>query len=148
MSDKFGGIADKYGESVVSIPMFQCILLFLITLYMLWGYVDRKNTPWVISIIVLVCWFVSLSLLVFIPLDIYLNLDETEDTLLTYWKITYWGSNFFCWLILPLLQGYVMAGEFLVHEKIYRSIVMNVPYYFFYFCNFIVLLLIIFYIDG
>lgn len=25
---------------------------------------------------------------------------------------------------------------------------MNVPYYFFYFCNFIALLLIIFYIDG
>ena len=115
---------------------------------MIWGYVDRKNTPYVISIIVLLCWFVSLSLLVFIPLDIYLNLGTTEDTLLTYWTLTYWGSNFFCWLVLPLLQGYVMAGEFLMHEKIYRSIVMNVPYYFFYFCNFILLLLIIFYIDG
>ena len=74
MKDKIGGIADLYGDSVVIIPMFQCIMVLIVSLYMLWGYVDRKNTPCGISLIVLLCWFVSLSLLVFIPLDIYLSL--------------------------------------------------------------------------
>lgn len=103
MKEKFGGIADLYGDSVVVIPMFQCVLLFIISLYMLWGYVDRKNTSIIISLIVLVCWFVSLSLLVFIPLDIYLSSGSVQETLLPYWTLTYWGSNLVCWLILPLL---------------------------------------------
>ena len=41
-----------------------------------------------------------------------------------------------------------MAGEFQIHEKIDRSIVMNVPYYFLYFCCFVVALGIVLYIDS
>ena len=72
----------------------------------------------------LIGWFMSFSVIVFIPLDIYLNekysdIDQATGTtkdedaiLLDYWSISYWSSYILNWVVIPLLQGYVIAGEF------------------------------------
>ena len=36
------------------------------------------------------------------------------------------------WLVIPLIMGYVIAGEFTISEKIYRSLGSNMPYYLLY----------------
>ena len=71
---------------------------------------------------VLIGWFLSFSVIVFIPLDVYLNqksdakigdFDTKEESyLLGWWKFSYWSSYFLNWLVIPLFQGYVIAGEF------------------------------------
>lgn len=52
------------------------------------------------------------------------------------------------WLVIPLLQGYDMAGEFQTTEKMYRSIIMNIPFYLLYFFSFVGLLGFIYFIDN
>jgi hypothetical protein len=102
----------------------------------------------------------SFCVIVFIPLDIYLNekytdislakgKDKEEDhLLLEWWSISYWSSYILNWIIFPILQGYVIAGEFQVYDKIYRSLIFNVPFYLMYFFSFVGLLLIVFFIDN
>ena len=99
----------------------------------------------------------SFSVIVFIPLDIYLNEEYTnvdEDTglerafLYDWWAISYWSSYLLNWVLIPLLQGYVTAGEFGISDKIYRSIVSSVPFYLLYCLGFIGLLFVIFIIDN
>ena len=45
-------------------------------------------------------------------------------------------------------MGYVIAGEFTASEKIYRSFVINIPYYILYFFSFAGLLGICYWIDS
>jgi len=45
-------------------------------------------------------------------------------------------------------MGYVVAGEFTAGEKIYRSFVINIPYYILYFLSFASLLGICYWIDA
>jgi len=82
---------------------------------MLRGYADRSTTSYCIQFIVLIGWFLSFSVIVFIPLDIYLEEkkkdfpdsykqdDQEEKILFNYWKISYWSSYFLNWIIIPLL---------------------------------------------
>ena len=97
----------------------------------------------------------SFSIIIFIPLDIYISADpsQVDDSnkekgyLLNFWLLTYWSSYVLNWLFIPLFQGYVLAGEFNVLKRIQRAILINVPYYFLYFFSFVSLLAIIFIID-
>jgi len=109
---------------------------------------------------VIIGWFVSFCVIVFIPLDIYLNAkytdigqargkDKEEDfLLLQWWSMSYWSAYILNWIIFPLLQGYVIAGEFQIYDRIYRSVVFNVPFYLMYFFSFVALLLVVFFIDN
>ena len=45
-------------------------------------------------------------------------------------------------------MGYVIAGEFTASEKIYRSFVINIPYYILYFFSFAGLLGVCYWIDA
>ena len=149
-----------YEKSIYYLPAFQTLLLVIISLYLLRGYADRQTTSYFIQFTVLIGWFLSFSVIVFIPLDIYVNEKEKEypdskqqddleeSYLLSYWKISYWSSYFLNWIVIPLLQGYVIAGEFSPYDKIYRAIMFNVPFYLLYFLSFISLLAIIFFIDN
>ena len=65
--------AQKYGQSVIIVPTLQSLFVFATTLYMICGYVDKKRTGWFTTIIVFLSWYISFSVIVFIPLDIYLS---------------------------------------------------------------------------
>ena len=71
-----------------------------------------------------------------------------KGILLDFWLLTYWSSYVLNWIIIPLLQGYVVAGEFSAMKRVQRAIIMNVPYFFLYFFSFITLLVIIVVIDN
>ena len=136
----------------------QCALILVFCIYMVRGYADPKQTPLIVYIIVIGGWFISFSVLVFIPLDIYLTekYEWAKDDsapgdghiLFDYWAISYWSSYLFNWLIIPIIMGYVTAGEFSFYDKIYKSFLRAMPYYVLYMVSFIVLLGIIFWIDS
>jgi hypothetical protein len=45
------------------------------------------------------------------------------------WRIIYWSSQFLTWLILPLMQSYLKAGEFTIKGKLKSAIIDNAIYY-------------------
>ena len=50
--------------------------------------------------------------------------------------------------MIPLFQGYVLAGEFQRIERIQRAILLNVPIFLMYFLSFIALLLLLYFLDD
>lgn len=109
-----------------------------------------------VSLITLVMWSISFAGIVFIPLDIYLSRrgEETSDIhteehyLYSYWALSYWLSYFFNWIVIPIIQGFVISGEFSFTEKLLYAITYNVPFYIAYFVSFIILLILLFIIDS
>lgn len=45
------------------------------------------------------------------------------------WRIIYWSSQFLTWLIMPLMQSYLKAGEFTVKGKLRSALIDNAIYY-------------------
>lgn len=45
------------------------------------------------------------------------------------WRIIYWSSQFLTWLIMPLMQSYLKAGDFTFKEKLKAAIIDNAIYY-------------------
>ncbi|XP_011213600.1 LMBR1 domain-containing protein 2 homolog [Bactrocera dorsalis] len=54
-----------------------------------------------------------------IPDDVFPNL----------WRIIYWSSQFLTWLIMPLMQSYLKAGDFTIKGKLKSALVENAIYY-------------------
>nr|XP_050853464.1 LMBR1 domain-containing protein 2 homolog isoform X2 [Vespula vulgaris] len=45
------------------------------------------------------------------------------------WRIVYWTSQCLTWLILPLMQSYINAGDFTVQGKLKSALIDNAIYY-------------------
>ncbi|XP_015601353.1 LMBR1 domain-containing protein 2 homolog [Cephus cinctus] len=45
------------------------------------------------------------------------------------WRIVYWTSQCLTWLILPLMQSYIKAGDFTVQGKLKSALIDNAIYY-------------------
>lgn len=45
------------------------------------------------------------------------------------WRIVYWASQCLTWLILPLMQSYIKAGDFTVRGKLKSALIDNAIYY-------------------
>lgn len=55
------------------IPAVESIILLILCIWLLLGYRDKKRTPCSMQMATLFGWFLSFSLIVFIPLDVYLS---------------------------------------------------------------------------
>ncbi|XP_036343678.1 LMBR1 domain-containing protein 2 homolog [Rhagoletis pomonella] len=45
------------------------------------------------------------------------------------WRVIYWTSQFLTWLIMPLMQSYLKAGDFTIKGKLKSALVENAIYY-------------------
>ncbi|XP_055373829.1 LMBR1 domain-containing protein 2 homolog [Condylostylus longicornis] len=45
------------------------------------------------------------------------------------WRLIYWTSQFLTWLIMPLMQSYLKAGDFTIKGKLKSSLIDNAIYY-------------------
>lgn len=45
------------------------------------------------------------------------------------WRIIYWTSQFLTWLIMPLMQSYLKAGDFTFKGKLRAAVIDNAIYY-------------------
>ncbi|XP_011643230.1 LMBR1 domain-containing protein 2 homolog isoform X2 [Pogonomyrmex barbatus] len=52
-----------------------------------------------------------------------------ENVFPNLWRIVYWTSQFLTWLILPLMQSYIKAGDFTVRGKLKSALIDNAIYY-------------------
>lgn len=52
-----------------------------------------------------------------------------ENVFPNLWRVVYWTSQCLTWLILPLMQSYIKAGDFTVQGKLKSALIDNAIYY-------------------
>lgn len=52
-----------------------------------------------------------------------------DDMFVNLWRIIYWSSQFLTWLIMPLMQSYLKAGDFTMKGKFRSALIDNAIYY-------------------
>lgn len=52
-----------------------------------------------------------------------------ENVFPNLWRIIYWTSQFLTWLIMPLMQSYLKAGDFTIKGKLKAAVIDNAIYY-------------------
>lgn len=49
----------------------------------------------------------------------------SDDVFPNLWRIIYWTSQFLTWLIMPLMQSYLKAGDFTIKGKLKAAVIDN-----------------------
>ena len=90
-----------------------------------------KETPSYVYLMVFIGWFLPFVTIVLVPYDVYVSLsdDGPKDLLYACWDTLYWIIFSFCWLVLPLLKRYMLAGEFTILTKIGRAVINQLRYF-------------------
>ncbi|XP_065095820.1 LMBR1 domain-containing protein 2 homolog [Ochlerotatus camptorhynchus] len=128
------------------------LLLASISLYR-YGCVQRQHP--IVTFSVLTAWSFSFLIVFTIPLDVtstvyrqcILEHNATsksatvnttcqrpwgmveDEVFPNLWRIIYWSSQFLTWLIMPLMQSYLKAGDFTIKGKLKSALVDNAIYY-------------------
>jgi hypothetical protein len=107
------------------------VCIFLLTIGLLLHY-PAKGTKWYVYFWVFISWFLAFWIIVLIPFDVYLVVpsqtltptatESDKDSLRLCWRVVYWTVFVLCWLVLPILQEYEMAGEYTRLRKLKRAI--------------------------
>lgn len=142
---------------MVYLLVFAIALAFSISALALYRYGDIQRQNLIVTVAVLIAWCFSFLIVFTIPLDITAtvyrqcvrdqnetktaenrSVDEIcqkpwgmvpEHVFPDLWRIIYWSSQFLTWLILPLLQSYMRAGDFTIKGKLKSSVIANLIYY-------------------
>ncbi|XP_035782538.1 LMBR1 domain-containing protein 2 homolog isoform X2 [Anopheles albimanus] len=131
------------------------LLLASISLYR-YGCIQRQHP--IVTISVLTAWSFSFLIVFTIPLDVTSTVYRQclqehnitnnassndgpdsicqqpwgmveEEVFPNLWRIIYWSSQFLTWLIMPLMQSYLKAGDFTIKGKLRSALVDNAIYY-------------------
>lgn len=131
--------------------------LFLASFFLYrYGCIQRQHP--IVTISVLTAWCFSFLIVFSIPLDVTQTvyrkciiennstqvqnqLDAAnavcqkpwgmipDEVFPNLWRIIYWASQFLTWLIMPLMQSYLKAGEFTFKGKFKSAVIDNAIYY-------------------
>lgn len=65
----------------------------------------------------------------------------SDDVFPNLWRIIYWTSQFLTWLIMPLMQSYLKAGDFNMRGKLRSALIDNAMYYgtYLFICGFLLI---------
>ena len=107
-----------------------------------------KDTPIYVYIFVFIGWFLPFVTIALVPYDVYVTLsgDGPKDLIYDCWDAMYWIIQSFCWLVLPLLKRFMIAGEFTFLTKVKRALINQARYFTFligFLLVFVIYLLII-----
>ncbi|CAD8159086.1 unnamed protein product [Paramecium octaurelia] len=90
----------------------------------------QKQVNFYVKALTLISWLISFSLIIILPLDIYKNEQELEDTKIEIiWIVLYWVTFLLTWFFLPITLDYEDAGEFTFKQKLIRAIKINLITY-------------------
>ncbi|XP_043463413.1 LMBR1 domain-containing protein 2 homolog [Leptopilina heterotoma] len=132
----------------------EVTLAFCLAVTLLYRYGNPFRQHIVVTLSVLIAWYFSLLIIFVLPLDVSStvyrqctsnatsNITEElshsclepwsrvpNDVYPNLWRIVYWTSQFLTWLILPLMQSYIKAGDFSVRGKLKSALIDNAIYY-------------------
>lgn len=136
--------------------VFSICFALLLASISLWRYGCIQRQHPIVTFSVLTAWSFSFLIVFTIPLDVtstvyrqcILEQNSTKSTtphngstcqrpwgmvedevFPNLWRIIYWSSQFLTWLIMPLMQSYLKAGDFTIKGKLKSALVDNAIYY-------------------
>ncbi|XP_057970572.1 uncharacterized protein LOC131159571 [Malania oleifera] len=78
-------------------------------------------------------WFCSLSMIILVPADIWISIQEKNGHenggISFFWSWSYWSTFLLTWAVVPLIQGFEDAGDFTVTERLKTSVHVNLVFY-------------------
>jgi hypothetical protein len=111
------------------------VLLAATTAALLQWFADRR-VPAHVLITTWLCWFMSFSIVLMIPLDVAAALGNGDGGgqlgatgLRAAWRVVYWGSFMMMTLVLGTQQSYCDSGAFTVRDRLREAIRANLLYY-------------------
>ena len=99
--------------------IFMQVGVVLFTVLLIYLYAS-KSTPIYVLVFVFIGYSLGFALVVLIPYDIAtviitqtLSDDKSrQENLVVIWDIIYWTVFVLCWLVLPVMQEFQVAGDF------------------------------------
>jgi hypothetical protein len=89
-----------------------------------------NDTPILVKLTVGISWMLVLSVCILLPVDVLFQIrNEESDELLQGYTTIYWLCFVFSWIIIPLEQEYLKAGDFTVINKLKTSVYKNFKLY-------------------
>jgi len=77
-----------------------------------------------------VAWLTAMSIVALVPIDVWATMSQQPVPQIgTLWDLSYWITFFLTWLIIPIHQGYVDAGDFTISGRLRTSIRDNLLFW-------------------
>ncbi|KAF3439247.1 hypothetical protein FNV43_RR17523 [Rhamnella rubrinervis] len=93
-------------------------------------YFAGPEVPRYVMLTVGYTWFCSLSIIILVPADIWVTINEISNGGISFfWSWSYWSTFLLTWAVVPLIQGFEDAGDFTVKERLRTSIHVNLVFY-------------------
>ncbi|KAJ8945114.1 hypothetical protein NQ318_001579 [Aromia moschata] len=137
-------------------PLVSKILLsFILSSTVLYRYGNWFRHRIFVTLVVLLAWYCSFLIIFALPLDVLstvyrqcltaLNASSAnlssqakceepwsnvpKEVFPNLWRTVYWSTQFLTWLIMPMMQSYIKAGDFTVKGKLKSALIDNAIYY-------------------
>lgn len=136
----------------------KIIISFFLSANILYRYGNWFRQHIIVTLVVLLAWYFSFLIIFALPLDVVSTvfrqcLEEHHDVNMSIlinnstivcrepwshvpnkafpnlWKTVYWSSQCLTWLIMPMMQSYIKAGDFTVQGKLKSALIDNAIYY-------------------
>lgn len=137
----------------------KLLLSFIIASSVLYRYGNWFRHHVIVTLIVLLAWYFSLLIIFALPLDVistvfrqcaeinvHFNDSETnitnhtvtcvepwsnvpEQVFPNLWRTVYWTMQCLTWLVMPMMQSYIKAGDFTIKGKLKSALIDNAIYY-------------------
>lgn len=106
-------------------PVVTSLAVITLSIKLLYSY-PVKNTPCIVYLFTFASWILSFGIIAILPYDIYLTLAHSDTySLEVVWKGVYWSVFVLCWLVLPLMQYHLQAGDFSFFRRCCSALLMH-----------------------
>jgi len=150
-------IVDDSGNqaATVILALLGGIILIAVCTKLLRDYANWKKTAWYALATTWLNWFMAVSIVVLIPVDVSSTMHAScveeaaknstdgkypedceepwvhfdREALVIIWNMIYWITYVMCWVIVPVMQSYVLAGHFHWHHRMIRAVKENAIIY-------------------
>ncbi len=143
------------------LTIVEAVLTFTFTVLLLHHYAS-KSVHCFMRFTIFIGWLVSFMIIVMLPLDIHLTLQRSTNSsfssnpeasleyqyLAYWWYASYWFVFFLTWAFYPLINDFAGAGDFTFRGKLKTSIIRNLLFYGICLLLILVLLFILYLING
>ena len=106
-------------------PLVAGLIVVCLCAKLLYSYA-AKDASLLVYLCTFTSWILSFGIIAILPYDVYQSLANQRDPDLKFvWDGIYWTVFALCWLVLPLLQCYLLAGDFSFFRRCCSALLMH-----------------------
>lgn len=106
-------------------PLVAALVVICLCGKLMYSYA-AKDASILVSFCAFASWLLSFGIIAILPYDVYQTLDKKNEVDLVFvWDGIYWSVFVLCWAVLPLLQYYLLAGDFSFFKRCVSAVLMH-----------------------